>query len=201
MENLNWTYILFLVVGIPSATTLFYIAKKDRSLSTLFFGLSLLSFLVGITIDLFAKNGFILAREWGDLIGITFTLSALFIKIRNSKPVFARFPLYLTLLPFLVLIFYPLVINSVVVKDLLQTTYQGGAIIVGLLVLSINHYLYRGRGLFLFASILFLIAFILFWFFSDSLNQLAEVLSKIFFSSGIIVATFGVKKISENPNT
>lgn len=201
MENLNWTYILFLVVGTPSATTLFYIAKKDRSLSTLFFGLSLLSFLVGVTIDLFAKNGFILAREWGDLIGITFTLSALFIKIRNSKPVFARFPLYLTLLPFLVLIFYPLVINSVVVKDLLQTTYQGGAIIVGLLVLSINHYLYRGRGLLLFASILFFIAFILFWFFTDSLNQLAEVLSKILFSSGIIVATFGVKKISENTNT
>lgn len=201
MENLNWIYILFLIVGIPSSITLCLIANKDKTLSILFFGLALLSFLTGLLLDFINKDGDLLAREWGDLLAITFTLSALFIKIRNSKPVFARFPLYLTMLPFLVLLFYPLVVNSYVVKELLQTTYQGGAIVVGILVISINHYLYKGRGLLLFASLLFLIAFILFWFLSGMIPQIFVVISKILFSIGIIVATIGFKKISDSRTT
>ena len=201
MENLNWTYILFLIVSIPASITLFTIAKKDNSLSSLFFGLSLISFLVGMLIEVsvIKDNGH--GREWGDLLAITFILSALFIKTRNSKPVFARFPLYLTLMPFLVLFFYPFVVNAEIVKELLQITYQGAAIIVGILVISINHYLYKGRGLLLFSSILFLTSYILFWFFDASIPQLSQLLGKIIFSFGIIIAAIGFKKISDSKNT
>lgn len=200
MESLNWIYVLYLLVGIPSFLTLFLISKRDKSLSNLFFGLSILSFLLGLVIDFVSINKFTYAREWGDLIAITFTLSALFIKTRNSKPVFARFPLYLTMLPFLVLVFYPLVVNAQIVKELLQTTYQGGAILVGILVISINHYLYKGRSVLLLACFLFLSAFILFWFFGSEFNQVVVLLSKILFSIGIIVATIGFKRISDIRN-
>ncbi|GAB5408856.1 MAG: hypothetical protein BalsKO_12210 [Balneolaceae bacterium] len=201
MEDLNWTYILYLIVGIPSSLTLCIIAKKDKSLSTLFFGLAIISFLVGLIIDFVIKDGVYLAREWGDLTGITFILSALFIKTRNSKPVFARFPLYLTLLPFIVLPFYPLVVNSGIVKDLLQSIYQGGAIIVGLLVISINHFLYKGRGLLIFSTLIFLLAFIIVSFLTNFFPQITVTLSNILFSIGIIVATIGFKKVSDNRNT
>lgn len=201
MEDLNWTYILFLIVSIPASISLIGIAKKDKSLSSLFFGLSLISFLAGILIEVLIDNDNGYGREWGDIIAITFTLSALFIKTRNSKPVFARFPLYLTLMPFLVLFFYPFVVNAEIVKELLQITYQGAAIIVGILVISINHYLYKGRGLLLFSSFLFLFSYILFWFLDASIPQLSQLLGKIIFSVGIIVAAIGFKKISDLRNT
>ncbi len=201
MENLNWTYILFLIVSIPASINLIAIAKKDKSLSSLFFGLSLISFVIGILIEVLLDNDHGFGREWGDLIAITLTLSALFIKTRNSKPVFARFPLYLTLMPFLVLFFYPFVVNAQIVKELLQITYQGAAIIVGILVISINHYLYKERGLLLFSCILLLFSFVLFWFFDGSIPHLSQLLAKIIFSFGIIVASIGFKKISDSKNT
>ncbi len=197
METLNWTYILYLLVGIPATINLFIIAQKDRLLSILLFGLALLSFVLGILIDYIVEGGMSLAREWGDLVAITFTLCGLFVKIRNSKPIFARFPLYLTMLPLLVIVFYPLIVDSNVVKELLQITYQGGAIIVSLLVVSINHFLYRQRSFLLISCLVFLLAFSSHWFLGESFGIVFEDLAKILFSIGIIIASIGFKKISD----
>lgn len=200
MEHLNWTYILFLTTGIPAVILLFIIVLKDRLLSILLFGLAILSFLVGVLIDFINPNGLIIAREWGDLLAITLTLCGLFVKIRNSKPIFARFPIYLTALPLLILMFYPMVIDSIVVKQLLQITYQGGALLVSILVISINQYMYKGRGVLLASSFTLLISYILYWFLRDFDQPLIEDISKILFCFGIILGSLGFKKISDNRN-
>lgn len=202
MESLNWTYILYLVVGILSLSLLLLVAYRDRLLSVFLFSMSLFSFLIGVIIDFVVSDGLALAREWGDLIAITLTLCGLFVKIRDSKPVFARFPLYLTFLPLVGLLFYPLVNDSVVIKELLQITYQGGAIIVGVLILSINHYLYKSRGLLLLSSGLFITAYVFNWFF-DEINSaiLIKDISVILFSIGIILVSYGFKKISDQKST
>tara|TARA_R110000868_G_scaffold304437_27_gene565502 strand:- start:10577 stop:11191 length:615 start_codon:yes stop_codon:yes gene_type:complete len=200
MEDLNWTYILFLLVGIPSSISIGVLAKKDKSLSSLFFSLALFSFVIGVIFDLMIESNSKYSREWGDLIAITFTLSGLFIKIRNSKPVFARFPLYLTLLPFLVLLFYPLVVESEVIKDLLQITFQGGAIVVSILVISVNHFLHKNRGVLLLSSMIFLASFILKLSSGVILPIIFIQISKILFSVGIITTTIGFKRISNLKN-
>ena len=197
MEALNWIYILYLFVGIPSAINLFIIARKDNSLSILMFGSALVVFLTGVGTDYLFENTLV-AREWGDLIAITATLSGLFMVIRDSKPVFARFPMYLTFLPFLTIVFYPLVIESEAIKDLLQLIYQGGAILVAILVISINHFLHKQRGFLVAASIIFLGAYISFWFLDEITVIPGKEIGKIIFAFGIIVAIIGFKKKSES---
>ncbi|MBO6524369.1 MAG: hypothetical protein JJ971_11120 [Balneolaceae bacterium] len=200
MENLNWIYILYLSVGVPASINLFIIARKDKSLPVLAFGTSLTTFLCGVLLDYGFGDDLSLAREWGDLIAITTALCGLFIEIRESKPVFARFPIYLTLLPFLSVLFYPLVIDSVVIKNLLQLIYQGGAILVAVLVISINQFLHKKREYLLTATIIFLLAYISFWFFGDFESFPGKDVAKIVFSIGIIIASIGFKKASESFN-
>lgn len=196
METLNWIYILYLFVGIPVVINLFIIARKDNSLSILMFGIALFAFLTGIGID-YAFDNMEIAREWGDLIAVTTTLSGLFIEIRDSKPVFARFPMYLTFLPFITIVFYPLVIESEAIKDLLKMIYQGGAIVVAILVISINQFLYKQRGFLLTACIIITGAYISFWFLDEITLIPGKEIGKIMFAFGIIVATIGFRKISE----
>lgn len=198
MADINWIYVLFFLTGVPSIYMLFRIFIEDKSVSSLYFGLSVLSFLVGILLGLHPFFEGKYPVEWGNFIAVTFALSGLFVKIRNSKPVFARFPMYLTALPLVSVLFYPLVLDSLIVKDLLQMIYQGGGIVVAILVLSINQYLHKERGVLLISSAIFLIAYILTWFITDF--EYSELISQILFSLGIVTATFGFKRVSDSKN-
>lgn len=198
MTDINWIYVLFFLAGVPSIYMLIRIFFEDKSVSSLYFGLALVSFLVGILLGLHPFFEGKYPGEWGNFIAITFALSGLFVKIRNSKPVFARFPMYLTGLPLVSILFYPLVLDSLIVKDLIQIIYQGGGIVVAILVLSINQYLYKERGILLVSSAIFLAAYILNWFIIDF--EYSEVISQILFSLGIVAATFGFKRISDSKN-
>ncbi|RNC85381.1 MAG: hypothetical protein ED557_00990 [Balneola sp.] len=199
MEGLNWVSILFLLAGIPSLVILALSGSKTKELSTILFGAALASFLTGITVDLIyfevERSRF---RDWLELISIASVLCALFIKARNSKPIFARFPIQLTFLPYIVLFFFPMAVDTLVVKNLLQIIYQGGGIIVAILLFSINHYLYKKRELLLISSILFLAAYILFWIIpADISNVDLKLISNIVFTAGIISSSLGLKKLSE----
>lgn len=198
MADINWIYVLFFLTGVPSIYMLIRIFFEDKSVSSLYFGLALVSFLVGILLGFHPFFEGKYPGEWGNFIAITFALSGLFVKIRNSKPVFARFPMYLTALPLVSILFYPLVLDSLIVKDLIQIIYQGGGIVVAILVLSINQYLYKERGVLLVSSAIFLVAYILNWFIVDF--EYSEVISQILFSLGIVAATFGFKRISDSKN-
>src|SRR5690606_31703623 len=73
----------------------------------------------------------------GRLIAIITYISGLLILIRQSKPIFARFPLYMTALPFLSVLFFPLILDSYIIKDLLNAIYQAGALLVTGLIFSL----------------------------------------------------------------
>lgn len=199
MADLNWINILYLVAGIPSLFIIGLIGYRSKSLSTLLFGVALLSFLFGIGFDLiYYEEERSKIRDWLELVSIASALCALFVKARNSKPIFARFPIQLTFLPYLVLFFFPLAVDTLVVKNLLQMIYQGGGIIVGFLLFSINQYLYKNRELLLLSCILFLSAYILFWIIpADSSSIDLILISNILFSAGIICTSLGLKKLSE----
>ena len=195
MEIYNWIDILFAVTGLPALVIMIRTAINLKSLSSLFFGLSVFSFLIGVSLGYFDQIDRAIAREWGDLVAITFTLCALFVKTRNSKPIFARFPLIMTLLPLIGIVFYPMINDAMVVKDLLQITYQGGAIIVGLLVISINQLMYKQRGILLSACFIFLASYILFWYIPASDEVYYQIIALVLFALGIIIAAIGFRRV------
>ena len=196
MQELNWIYILYLIAGIPSFIILSRIAYKDRSLSASFFSGSLFSFVIAITIGMIQPPADDIAREWGDLVAITLVLCGILSEIRSSKPVFVRFPVYLTGLPLIGIIFYPLIIDVEAVENLLIMTYETGALIVSVLVVAINQYLFKGRGVLIVGVIILLAAYVLFWFFGF-INEIA-LTAKILFAVGIIISAVGFHKIQES---
>ena len=200
MPDIYWVYIVYLLGGIPSSFILLKVYIERRQLSLLVFSLSLIAFLLSILIALILPEHHDIARDWGDIISITCVLNGLFIKIRNSKPVFARFPIYLTLLPFLSLIFYPLIIDSDIIKDILKAMYQGGAIIVGFLVVSINHYMYKSRSVLLIGCISFTISYVLAWIFPTFIILNLQWAVILFFVLGMLLSSFGFKRIGKTKN-
>lgn len=118
--------------------------------------------LMGNNPDLTAATEFIV--EWGHITCLAFILSSLAIFIRESKPVFAQFPLFYTALPLLILFSYFLVQNTYALKSWLIAIYQGGAIIVSLLMYSIYTYRRNEYAVILSGVAVFLITYALFWY-------------------------------------
>lgn len=102
--------------------------------------------------------------EWGHVTCLAFLLSSLAVFIRESKPVFAQFPLLYTALPLLIIVSYLLVKDTYALKNWLLTIYQGGAIAVSLLMYSVYTYRRSEYLMILLGVILFLFTHILFWF-------------------------------------
>ncbi len=196
MLDINWIYVVFFAAGVPAMIIMLGLAYKAKSLANLFFGLSLFSFLLGVTLTYFSQINPDLSREWGDLVAITLVLCGLFVKTRNSKPIFARFPMPMTMLPLIGIFFYPMIIEAEVVKDLLRITYQGGAILVGLLVISINHMMYKHRSVLILSCIVFLVAFTGYWFIELPNKELVQNISLILMSAGMLLGAIGFRKVS-----
>jgi hypothetical protein len=105
--------------------------------------------------------------EWGHITSLAFVLSSLAIFIRESKPVFAQFPMIYTALPLLIIISYLLVQDTYAIKTWLLAIYQGGAIIIALLMYAVYTYRRTEYALILGGVIVFLICYILFWTISE----------------------------------
>ncbi|NIT56678.1 MAG: hypothetical protein GWN00_10725 [Aliifodinibius sp.] len=105
--------------------------------------------------------------EWGHVTSLAFVLSSLAIFIRESKPVFAQFPMIYTALPLLIIISYLLVQDTYAIKTWLLAIYQGGAITIALLMYAVYTYRRTEYALILCGVIVFLICYILFWTISE----------------------------------
>ncbi|MBO6793383.1 MAG: hypothetical protein JJ895_05700 [Balneolaceae bacterium] len=197
MLAIDWISVLFLISGSVSAVILFIVAKRTASVSNLFFGLSALSFTIGVLLGLINDDFTEIAREWGDLLGMTLVLCGLFVKTRNSKPIFARFPMPMTMLPLIGVLFYPLINQAEVIKDLLWITYQGGAIVVAILVISINHLMYKQRALLLLACLILGSSFAIFWFVTIIDRPFSEDIANVMLSAGMLISALGFKKIGD----
>jgi uncharacterized membrane protein len=185
----NW---LNLVLAISFGITFFLLFRlylKKRNLLELYFSLSAAAVAFPYTYGLFFDIHPSLL-EWGRLVAITFYISGLLVLIRESKPPFARFPIYLTALPFVSFLFFPLIIDSLAIKNLINGIYQGGALIVTLLIFTVNNVKTKGRRYYLLGLGLVTIAYLGFWG-STFLDYEGYAWSiKIILSTGILITVF-----------
>ena len=136
-------------------------------------------------------------ETWGNFVSISLVLSALFVIIRDSKPMFARFPIYLTLLPLSGIIFFAVIPTSYAIKDILEIIMQAGAIVVALLIFGVNTYLFKWKWTFIGSILAFLCAFIIpFINVNGPMNGL--LLGSILLSLGMILLTFSLIKYPIN---
>lgn len=139
-----------------------------------FLGLTIAGFFFAAIQVVTVVNGFmatqnfsaysLLLVEWGHILCLSFILSALAVFIRESKPVFAQFPMVYSALPLLIVVSYILVTDTYAIKQWLISIYQGGAILVAVLMYSVYSYRKKEYVPVLGGVSLFFITFILFWY-------------------------------------
>ncbi|MEX0720828.1 MAG: hypothetical protein WD059_09185 [Balneolaceae bacterium] len=162
---------------------------KTRSLLELYFALAAIILGFPYLLDLLNYNAQFSLFEWFKLISITTYISGLLVLIRESKPVFARFPLYLTALPFISILFFPFITDSIVIKDMLNAIYQGGALIVTALVFTVNFARHNRRRYFLLGIGFVIAAYISYWFYLNRINSEHIWISEMLFSTGLLITT------------
>lgn len=190
MEPIQWIDLVVAVTLLISMYALFKQFLHRRSLVDLYFGSSALILFIAYLIHLLDLQPRQFFMNWGKLISITFYISGLLVLIRESKPLFARFPLYLTALPFISFLFFPLIIDSIVIKDLVNGIYQGGALIVTILVFTVNKAKLKDRRFYITGLALVSIAFILYWLIFNREMEDKIWISEILFSTGILLVLF-----------
>lgn len=192
-------YVLTLISGYAA----FELIKFARGRGRLkFLGLTIAAFIftfmqltvsIGGFLDTSAVRavvGFIV--EWGHLICLAFILSALAVFIRESKPVFAQFPLIYAALPLFIIISYFFVLDSIVLKEWIFFLYQGGALLIAAMMYGVYTYRYKKYIFILVGVALFLLCYIWYWSipsFSESLTWIWKPL----LAGGIITTTLGYK--------
>lgn len=188
MEPAQW---VDLVVSLSFGAVFVMFARlflHRKSLLDLYFSLSAFFLVVPYLIDLFGYAEGIDLFEWGKLISVTFYISGLLVLIRRSKPVFARFPIYLTTLPFVSFLFFPLIIDSIIIKDLINAIYQGGALVVTVLVFTVNQVKAQNRRYYIIGLILIGASYLSYWLYLNRLNITHWYwVPEILLSAGIII--------------
>ena len=191
------TFLLFLVGGYITAK-LFSLAQSRERLK--FTGLTISACLLTVVslcmtlspvIDADSFTSFVI--EWGHITALAFVLSSLAVFIRESKPVFAQFPLLYTALPLLIVISYLLVHNTYALKNWLLAIYQGGAITVALLMYSVYSYRRKEYTLVLVGITVLLFSHVLYWYvpqIQESYNWIWQILLAV----GLIVTVKGYQQ-------
>lgn len=195
METGLWTDLLLGLSAIYAV--IIFLKLHFESQSYLFAYLSLSSVLL-LFITAMPYTGLLSEAwvEWTILFLIITLISALLVLIRESKPAFARFPTYMTALPFISVLFFPFVIDSYAIKDLLNMIYQGGALVVALLVISINHFIKPYLKFFLTGTVLLGMSYLGYWFILDYINGFSWVFT-LLTAVAVLLLTIGFKKIQD----
>jgi hypothetical protein len=138
-----------------------------------------------------------LMKDWSGISAIAFALSGVAFLIFNSKPPFARFPISLCFVPLLIIPAFYFAMHTLVLKDWLLSIYQGGAILVALLM---NAALIRKSLDYLISLIGYILigtAYILHWY-SVSLVESGDWIWKSFLIAGMFILIHGFTKL-ESP--
>lgn len=133
--------------------------------------------------------------EWGHIMALAILLGALAGFIRESKPDFAQFPKAYIGLPILIVISYFLVKDTVAIKDWLISIYQGGAILVAMLMYAVYTYRDQEYAVILGGMSTFLLAFLLFWF-VPAISESFDWIWKLLVGTGIIITVLGYNRLS-----
>lgn len=138
--------------------------------------------------------------EWGHVTCLAFILSSLAVFIRESKPVFAQFPMLYTGLPLLIIISYILVKDTYALKTWLIAIYQGGAITVSLLMYSVYTYRRNEYAMILSGVIIFLISYVLFWYIPEVQESYAWIW-QLLVAVAMVVTALGYEQTEERKIT
>ncbi len=128
--------------------------------------------------------------EWATVFSVSFLLSAGAALVRDSKPVFSRFPRIFTFAPLALIFIYPLIVDTVAVKDWVIAIYQASALIIGMLVFSLKTHHNGNYGYLLVGIVFFAITFILFWL-PESVFTLPVYVWVLLVACGILITTVG----------
>ena len=206
---MEWDALLLSLVGFYCGYKCYGYTEGSDSLK--FLGLSIATFVFAMTQLSVVVDGWLdsfgltlysgMAVEWGHIISLAFILSALAVFIRQSKPVFAQFPLVYAALPLFIVLSYVLVANTYALKDWLLSIYQAGAILVALLMYSVYTYREQRYIYILGGIILFLITFVMYWYI-PGIRELSDWLWKTFLALSLLMTLYGYeyarKKGSKN---
>lgn len=86
----------------------------------------------------FAERDIII--DWILMFTATGSLAAAASLVQEFRPVFARFPKVFTLVPFLLVLLYPFVMDTLVMKTWILSMYQGSALFISLLIVGYRLY-------------------------------------------------------------
>lgn len=191
MESVNWIgLIVFFTFGIAFILLIkrFIVTK---SVTPLYFSLAALSVSASYLSTVFFNTNNCNIIEWGKLISITTYISGLLALVRESKPIFARFPIYLTALPLISILFFPLIIETIVIRDVINAIYQGGALVVTILVFTLNNAKESGRRYYIIGLSLISAAYLGYWiYFNRTDIEDYTWIPQVVLSAGILITLF-----------
>jgi hypothetical protein len=101
--------------------------------------------------------------EWSRMSAVAVGMSGLIFLIRDAKPAITRFPVLFCWTPLLLIPFYAMVVNTIFLKEILLGIYEGGSILVALLMYGL--FLTRDRKYLITVSglLIMLAGYILMW--------------------------------------
>ena len=194
------TFLLLLVSGYVAAKLVTLARNKGR---LKYLGLTIASVIFFIMqgalfVELLSESSTItnvttFIVEWGHVTSLAFILSSLAVFIRESKPVFAQFPMLYTALPLLIVLSYILVKDTYALKTWLVAIYQGGAITVALLMYGVYAYRKEKYAVILSGVFIFLLSHIFFWY-VPGVQQGYPWIWKLLLGFGMIITVLGYEK-------
>ncbi len=132
--------------------------------------------------------------EWSSVFSSAFLLSAAGALIRDFKPVFSRFPKSFAFLPLILIAIYPLIIDTVMVKQWALAIFQGSALTISLLIYGFRTYQNSEYGYMLVGVVFFAVTFTLYWL-PESVFTMPAYVWMLLVSCGILIITVGYNQV------
>lgn len=188
MDTLAWYILFFASLYSTYKFTQYYLDKRDyfllfTTLSLFFLSIYSAAMLFGPMISSF---DFGIVAEWGKVLSSACILTGLGFLIRNSKPLFARFPVGFALIPLTIIPAYILVLNTLLLKEIVIAMLLGGSILIGLLVFILKTGKHPDFWFVVLGIFLLLASFVLFWL-NDSIVPFNNVISIYLLAAGILL--------------
>lgn len=133
--------------------------------------------------------------EWSTIFSVSFLLTAAAALVRDFKPVFSKFPKSFTFFPLVLILVYPLIIETVVVKQWALALYQGSALLIGLLIYGFKSQKNSEYGYMLVGVIFFAVTYVLYWI-PESFFTLPAYAWMLLTSCGILIITVGYNQVN-----
>ncbi len=189
---------ILLVSGLYVAFRMFTVLLRTSTLhsrilagSSIFLFLTLaLCYLHIYTVSNLQRNLSLQIAGWSRMITISLILCGLMEYIHYSKPEYARFPQVFIFLPLLLIVVWPFIDRTLVLKDWLICTYEGAGIVAGFLLIGMNQYKGMQNQMTMIGLGFLAVSYLVFWLPVNILIQNTWIWELIF-SLGLIVIVHG----------